>query len=874
MSMSHNAKRSWAFLASAAVGLSGIAATPALANQPAPTAQIVSEQAPAAASQSLQDASVDWGVKSSFRRYITGPVAGGSQELTGATSNADGSYHFTAAEGTVEADGSYHVKFTGSSVKYTGHHGVLEVTISDLELVIKDGQGSLYANISERPYNGNTTPNPPVQHDHTLIGTFDASSLKNEGGQLTLAASDATKVKLSAEATSVFAGFYQAGQELDALAFSAKLVTKQAPAPEKPADPTPEPSQPAQPAPEPTQPEQPAPEPSKPADPAPEPAQPAPEQSKPAETPAPQPSQSSEAPAPQPSQTSEAPASTPSKPSEAPSSQPAPQPSQSSEAAKPAPAQPPATDAAPRTDVPKGQGHIIESGNLTWNIRDSFLHYLNTIARGNITVEGLSKNAAGGLDFTSASGSYDEATKTGQINFAGKVHISGHHGQLNSSFENTRLVIKEGKGYLVVDAEALNMQGENRTFKDLVLAEVDLSGATLENNVLSAKNAAVTVTVEGSEAIFAGQYNDADKRAMAPLSFSAKLGSQLVENKVTDTTVKGSNTGSGSANLGNNANAGIGGTNFGASVNNGGGSASHSHNGSTPAAHPNGGKSGSFSSVSKNPAQPVCTPVTVTKQVPVKAANKAPAASTDGKVASADLGWGVRDSFRNYIRGGIANGSWDLNGTTYSNNAFQWAKGTGSFKDGKGSISFTGSVHFTGHHGILDTTISNPRLEINGKTAVLYATVVGNDMDGKSHNYGEVALLNVDVNGLQVSGDKISISGAGTTITAEGAKAFAGFYEAGKDMAPLSLSASLSGTQPADTTKTQATQTVTETVYQGQGCDSLNARGSHGRLAHTGASGVEVGVASGLVSLVAGIGAVLYTRRRKSSRMSERSEET
>ena len=860
--MSHNAKRSWAFLASAAVGLSGIAATPALANQPAPTAQIVSEQAPAAASQSLQDASVDWGVKSSFRRYITGPVAGGSQELTGATSNADGSYHFTAAEGTVEADGSYHVKFTGSSVKYTGHHGVLEVTISDLELVIKDGQGSLYANISERPYNGNTTPNPPVQHDHTLIGTFDASSLKNEGGQLTLAASDATKVKLSAEATSVFAGFYQAGQELDALAFSAKLVTKQAPAPEKPADPTPEPSQPAQPAPEPTQPEQPAPEPSKPADPAPEPAQPAPEQSKPAETPAPQPSQ-----------TSEAPASTPSKPSEAPSSQPAPQPSQSSEAAKPAPAQPPATDAAPRTDVPKGQGHIIESGNLTWNIRDSFLHYLNTIARGNITVEGLSKNAAGGLDFTSASGSYDESTKTGQINFAGKVHISGHHGQLNSSFENTRLVIKEGKGYLVVDAEALNMQGENRTFKDLVLAEVDLSGATLENNVLSAKNAAVTVTVEGSEAIFAGQYNDADKRAMAPLSFSAKLGSQLVENKVTDTTVKGSNTGSGSTNLGNNANAGIGGTNFGGSVNNGGGSASPSRNGSTPAAHPNGGKSGSFSSVSKNPAQPVCTPVTVTKQVPVKAANKAPAASADGKVASADLGWGVRDSFRNYIRGGIANGSWDLNGTTYSNNAFQWAKGTGSFKDGKGSISFTGSVHFTGHHGILDTTISNPRLEINGKTAVLYATVVGNDMDGKSQNYGEVALLNVDVSGLQVSGDKISISGAGTTITAEGAKAFAGFYEAGKDMAPLSFSASLSGTQPAgNTAKTQTTQTVTETVYQGQGCESLNARGSHGRLAHTGASGVEAGVASGLASLAAGIGAVLYTRRRKSSRMSERSE--
>ena len=629
-----------------------------------------------------------------------------------------------------------------------------------------------------------------------------------------MAASDATKVKLSAEATSVFAGFYQAGQELDTLAFSAKLVTKQAPAPEKPADPTPEPTQPAQPAPET----------SKPADPTPEPSQPAPEQSKPAEMPEPQPSQ-----------TSEAPASNPSKPSEAPSSQPAPQPSQSSEAAKPAPAQPPATDAAPRTDVPKGQGHIIESGNLTWNIRDSFLHYLNTIARGNITVEGLSKNAAGGLDFTSASGSYDEATKTGQINFAGTAEFTGHNGQLKSTIKNMRLVVVNGKGTLVADVDALTLDGKSVSKTGLVFAEVDLSGASVKDGVFSAQNAAVTLTDEGSTVLFAGQYRGADK-AMAPLSFSVKLSEQTAENTVEIPRVSESST---SDNKGSeNGSSNEGSSNSGANGSGSNGSAG------TSGSVSNGGSS-SNGSVSSNPAQPVCVPVTRTREVQDQDAS-------DGTIKSANLGWGVRDSFRNYVRGGIANGSWELNGTSYSSDAFNWSNGTGTFKGGKGSISFSGSVRFTGHHGILDTTIANPRLEINGNSGTLYATMNSNDPSGKATNYGEVALLKVDLSGLQSSSDAVSVNGAATTLTAEGAKAFAGFYDAGKDMAPLSFSAAING---AKTT----TKTVSETVYEGEGCDPVTGK----PLASTGASGVEGTLVAGFIAVAAGAGTVVYTRRRK-----------
>ena len=47
--------------------------------------------------------------------------------------------------------------------------------------------------------------------------------------------------------------------------------------------------------------------------------------------------------------------------------------------------------------------------------------------------------------------------------------------------------------------------------------------------------------------------------------------------------------------------------------------------------------------------QPVCVPVTRTREVQEQGAS-------DGTIKSANLGWGVRDSFRNYVRGGIANG--------------------------------------------------------------------------------------------------------------------------------------------------------------------------------------------------------------------------
>lgn len=788
-------KRTWAFLASATIGLSGVAGVPA-AFAAETNSHISAGEVAAASEQSLQDVTVNWGLKKSFRSYINGAFSQGSQELTGVTTNEDGSYHFTSAEGTV-ANGEYSVTFTGSSIHYTAHHGLLEVIISDLSVTIKDGVGTVRANVQSRPYNGNTTPNDLVETKNMTIGTFNASGLKVEGNTITLPSVDeenGTRVKLSEEATGAFAGFYKAGQELDALGFSATIVTKEAPAPSP--EPSTEPS--AKPTAAPTA------EPSSaPTTEAPKPADP-----KPAEP-------------------------TSAAPSAAPTSE-APKPAESSSAA---PSSPAATTEPKREE--KVTGNVVESGTLSWDIRESFLKYLTSFAHGSVNVDGLEKTAAGGLKYTQASGVYNPETKTGQINFAGTAEFTGHNGQLKSTIKNMRLVVVNGKGTLVADVDALTRDGKSVSKTGLAIAEVDLSGASVKDGVFSAQNAAVALTDEGSEVLFAGQYRGADN-AMAPLSFSVKLSEQTAENTVEVPRVseskssdnKGSENGSSDNSSSNSSD------NSGANGSGSNGSAG------TSGSVSNGGSS-SNGSVSNNPAQPVCVPVTRTREVQEQGAS-------DGTIKSANLGWGVRDSFRNYVRGGIANGSWELNGTSYSSDAFNWSNGTGTFKGGKGSISFSGSVRFTGHHGILDTTIANPRLEINGNSGTLYATMNSNDSSGKATNYGEVALLKVDLSGLQSSADAVSVNGAATTLTAEGAKAFAGFYDAGKDMAPLSFSAAING---AKTT----TKTVSETVYEGEGCDPVTGK----PLASTGASGVEGTLVAGFIAVAAGAGTVVYTRRRK-----------
>lgn len=169
------------------------------------------------------------------------------------------------------------------------------------------------------------------------------------------------------------------------------------------------------------------------------------------------------------------------------------------------------------------------------------------------------------------------------------------------------------------------------------------------------------------------------------------------------------------------------------------------------------------------------------------------------EITDGTLSWGVKESFRSYISGSIANGDWDTSdGATYETPNFLWSGGTGSIdpETGTGSISFVGTIDFSGHEGVLNSTLSNPTIEFDGdgKASLL--------LDAKSNDAsGEVTVDTEQewVGDVSVPGSLGSVDGVleldslATTLTNAGAKAFAGFYEAGAELDPITLAATVSG---------------------------------------------------------------------------------
>src|SRR5699024_1989824 len=80
-----------------------------------------------------------------------------------------------------------------------------------------------------------------------------------------------------------------------------------------------------------------------------------------------------------------------------------------------------------------------------------------------------------------------------------------------------------------------------------------------------------------------------------------------------------------------------------------------------------------------------------------------PSATAAFDVTEGEASWGVKESFRNYIRGPIAGGSWDVDGAIADEaGVVTWSDGAGTIDDAdslSGSISYTGGVHYTGHEG-------------------------------------------------------------------------------------------------------------------------------------------------------------------------------
>lgn len=152
--------------------------------------------------------------------------------------------------------------------------------------------------------------------------------------------------------------------------------------------------------------------------------------------------------------------------------------------------------------------------------------------------------------------------------------------------------------------------------------------------------------------------------------------------------------------------------------------------------------------------------------------------------------WGLRQSFRNYIKTGPAHGSWELlDGATGEFN-FPVDDGQSITAETPGTITFKGGVHFTGHDGQLDITIANPVVKFTGPdTADLLLNVKSKAMGAADvTDYGQIEFAKLSNIAIQHDGEKkLTVKAPKVVLTAKGTQGFANFYKEGTELDPFSF---------------------------------------------------------------------------------------
>jgi len=187
-------------------------------------AALLPASAARAADRTVQGGRLDWGIKSSFQSYVTGPIANGAFSLTGGAATVGGSqFRFHSASGTYDgSSGSFRAGFSGG-VHFLGHRKAdgthqLDLTISRPTVRLSGGGGTLYVDIVSRAKGtGAVTTSSQVPFASLSLGGID---MKGGGDAVRLNNLPAT---LTAQGATSFAGYYTAGTALDPVSLSADV---------------------------------------------------------------------------------------------------------------------------------------------------------------------------------------------------------------------------------------------------------------------------------------------------------------------------------------------------------------------------------------------------------------------------------------------------------------------------------------------------------------------------------------------------------------------------------------------------------------------------------------------------------------------------
>jgi hypothetical protein len=163
----------------------------------------------------VDDATLTWGFKESFRAYISGAIAHGEWTVADGATYAVPNFGWSAGTGGYDAEtGEGSLAFAGS-IAFTGHGGVLNTIISNPQVRLVDATtGVLLLDISGTTQDGTAIDSKAVEFaDLDLTG-----AIENDEGSVTITAAPATLT----DAGSAAFGTYPSGEALDqvTLAFS------------------------------------------------------------------------------------------------------------------------------------------------------------------------------------------------------------------------------------------------------------------------------------------------------------------------------------------------------------------------------------------------------------------------------------------------------------------------------------------------------------------------------------------------------------------------------------------------------------------------------------------------------------------------------
>ncbi|MBP2412584.1 hypothetical protein JOF48_001383 [Arthrobacter stackebrandtii] len=525
------------------------------------------------------------------------------------------------------------------------------------------------------------------------------------------------------------------------------------------------------------------------------------------------------------------------------------------------------------------------SGGLDWGVRASFRGYLEgNIAKGTITAsEGATINGDGTFHFPAAS--YDADGKV--AGYAGTLSMVGHEGALQVNLSNLRVDAKNKQ--LIADVVSKSLTGASENFTDVALVAIGATSLDGDGNGLSGKNLSTVLTEAGAPA-FASFYEAGE--SFDALSFDIHeetvLNSLLVGEDgsfsgqwpVPATQKAGSYTLTATATAPQQARA---------LVTAGVQTASMMLEVTAAAVNPGDGKDDEVAPelppATVGPSKPVEKPVDT---LPPVSNVPADAKCTNGTIVDGALVWGVKESFRKYITGNIADGNITFNGAEVSaDQVFTFSNGIGTIDSTKrtGEVRFDGVASFQGHDygsgAVLSVTISNVTLVLDGNAGSLKADVVSRSLEsategaapGGDVNYASVVLAELDLSSASLAGGGVAYAGTNipAVLASSGVAPFADFYAAGDAMDPLSFILGCSGAAAIDVVNGGATgaptdaPTASATAQPVPGTTATTApttvaAASAGTLAKTGATGMDAAVIGAIMILLLGAGVIAGNR--------------